>query len=205
MNHVIIAGNIGTGKTTAARLLGALVQDAQVIEESKGLFLERYYENPAFAFLNQLDYTIQYFEQARQIMAERSKSWLFQDRSVLDTHQVFTRMLFKSGSISLDEFSLLDRLNRLASEISQPRLLVLLDADPNMCLDRIRHRGDPEERLVKLSHLELLRSEYLSWFEAFDQCPKSLINTEQSDRKEVAEKIIRFMEQTVGGVERPAH
>jgi len=190
MHHVVLTGNIGTGKTTAVRNLGAMIRGSRVFVEQKGQFLERYYRDPTYAFMNQLDYTIQFLEQAAAIARSEGKTWVLQDRSISDTHGVFSRMLFEAGQISGEQFELLGRLHDLASDMCKPTLLVLLEALPETCFDRTVGRGDAEERSVSLEYLTRLHAAHRRWYDTFDLCPKLKIVTDSRERESVASEII---------------
>lgn len=194
MHYVVLSGNIGTGKTTAIKTFGALFPNARAFCERKGMYLERYYKDSSFAFLNQLDYTIQFLEQAATISGIRDASWVLQDRSIYDTHGVFSRSFLEAGRMDDEQFRLLSRLYAVAKEMRPPTLLVLLEAAPEVCYSRMMSRGDPEERCVEIPYLKILDDAHRRWFEEFDVCPKMKISTDSVDPESIVATIIRSVE-----------
>jgi deoxyadenosine/deoxycytidine kinase len=186
--YVIIAGGIGTGKTTVAQLLRALIDKCVVVDERRGRYLFEFYEDPrAFAFKNQLDYTIQYLERGIALASEAGV--LVQERSIFDTHEVFSRMQLRCGNIDAREFDLLDRMYRIGAGLLRPALLVLLEAETDIAFGRMRARGEPEERLADCTYVAALAEEYRQWFAAFERCPKHRLKTDNESPEALAETI----------------
>jgi deoxyadenosine/deoxycytidine kinase len=187
-HYIVIAGSIGTGKTSVCHLLKQNV-DCAVFYEKRDVFLESYYAEPEkFAFLNQLSYSIQFLEQAAHIST--SLGMVVQDRSIYDTHGVFSRMQLTHNRISDAEFSLLDRLFRIADQLARPSLLILLDASEHTAFNRMRKRACVEERGVTIEYLTELRTTYLRWFDEFSLCKKRLISSDALSPESIVREIL---------------
>ena len=188
MDYIIVAGNIGTGKTSVIEALGARLEGFLVLFEKRDVFLERYYSDPPnYAFLNQLAYSLQYLEQAVQIA--KSSTGVVQDRSIYDTHHVFSRMMYDEGAIPGEQFSLLERVFNAADALVQPTLLVMLHAPADLVYDRMVRRGAKEEGKVPKSYLATLGDAYDRWYSEFDRCDKMLISTQEKSPEEAAEQV----------------
>ncbi len=195
--YVVICGGIAVGKTTVTRLVGSKVAGAVAFIEQRDQYLDRYYEDPvAFAFMNQLAYTLQFLEQAAEI-ARVDAPLVIQDRSIYDTHWVFSSARLSDGSISAEQFELLERAYRAADIIVRPSLLVLLEASPEEAYRRMLNRGEPAERSVSLRYLAELQSLYSEWFDAFDVCPKAALSTDKLSSEGVAENVLRLLTEKV--------
>ena len=190
MHYLVIVGNVGVGKTTTIHCIKNQVPESHVFIERKGHFLQRFYADPSYAFLNQLDYSIQFLEQAVEIASLRSGNWVLQDRSIFDTHGVFSAMFAANGLISSEQFQVLGQLHDLAGRLCCPSILIHLYARPQICLNRLKARGDIEERDVQLSYLKELEDAHRRWFDSFGLCPKMEISTEESDPDQVVRRIM---------------
>ena len=187
--YIIIAGNICVGKTTTCELLGKSLA-CSVFYEKREILLKEYYSDPdKFAFLNQLTYSLQFLEQAVEI--SKCKGAAVQDRSIYDTHNVFSRLHLQSNRISSLEFSLLDRILRSADQLIRPSLLILLDAPIDTVYKRMQVRGFNEELSVTPAYLAELQDLYLSWFKAFDICDKKYFNTDSVQPQQLARDILK--------------
>ena len=191
-DYIIIAGNIGTGKTIVAGLLGTLLPGCSTFLETCATFLKQFYADPSrFAFLNQLDYSLQFLEQAASIA--RCNTAVVQDRSIYDTHEVFTRLRLLEGLISHEEFQLLARIHAVADKLACPTLLVLLDASVDTTLERVRQRGLREEVGVSKTYLADLKNAYAQWYQQFNRCRKIAINTDEFTPEATADIILRAL------------
>lgn len=190
--YTIIAGSIGTGKTTTAKYLAGLIPDCTIFTETRDIYLEKFYSSPKhYAFHNQLAYSLQYLEHAVSIA--KCNNFVIQDRSIYDTHYVFSEMHYKNGLISDDDFSLLERIMRASNEIVKPNLMVLLDSSVDISYNRMMERGIKEEMNVTKEYLHDLRQVYLEWFTMYELSPKLLLSTNDVDTASLARVILDKM------------
>lgn len=190
IKYVIVAGIIGTGKTTAVQQVSLRLEKAAAFYEERDVYLSRFYSDPArYAFMNQLAYSLQYLSQAAHIL--KCEETVIQDRSIYDTHDVFSRMRFEEGLIKSEEFLLLKRIYDSCHLLTQPSLLVMLDASVEVAHRRVEARAHELEQGLTKELLYGLRDRYLAWYSSFDLCPKILIRTDDVPPQTVAESIIR--------------
>lgn len=189
IKYVIVAGNIGTGKTTAVQQVSLLLKSATAFYEERDVYLARFYSDPVqYAFINQLAYSLQYLNQAAHI--SKCDEVVVQDRSIYDTHEVFSTMRFEEGLIKSEEFLLLKRIYDTCHLITQPSLLVLLDASVEVAYQRFEARAHELEQGLTKELLHRLRDRYLAWYSSFALCAKILIRTDDKPAQTVAESII---------------
>jgi deoxyadenosine/deoxycytidine kinase len=189
ITYVIVAGNIGTGKTTAVQQVSLRLKTATAFYEERDVYLARFYSDPErYAFVNQLAYSLQYLNQAVHI--SKCNEVVIQDRSIYDTHEVFSTMRFEDGLINNEEFRLLERIYDTCHLITQPTLLVVLDASVDVAYQRFEARAHELEVGLTKELLHKLRDRYLAWYSSFNLCAKVLINTDDKPIQIVRESII---------------
>jgi deoxyadenosine/deoxycytidine kinase len=82
---------------------------------------------------------------------------IFVERSLEACCTVFAQCLFDQGSISEEEFSLIEYSYQTMASLA-PRLCKIektfyIDTPPELCLERIRARGRESERAITLQYL----------------------------------------------------
>lgn len=144
---IALAGNIGCGKTTIAKLLsrrfGFELFDEPVIDNR---FLAPYYADMRrWSFTLQLEFLIK--RVAHHELIETVPKSCIQDRTLIEDPEIFAKYLHGLGHLTDDElelyFEYFDRLNRT---IRQPDKIIYLQCmDVDVLMKRIRVRGRREE------------------------------------------------------------
>ncbi|MDZ7264506.1 MAG: deoxynucleoside kinase [candidate division KSB1 bacterium] len=160
-----MAGNIGCGKTTAAKLvsqsLGFELFDEPVIDNR---FLRDYYADmKRWSYTLQMEFLIRRVEH-HELIQTVPKSCV-QDRSLYEDPEIFAKYLHGLGNMTDDElklyFEYFDRLNR---HLIRPDLIIFLQVDDvHILLDRIRKRGRVEEQGITADFLQGLGGYYVSF------------------------------------------
>lgn len=158
---VALAGNIGAGKTTAAKILArhlGMELFAEPVVDNR--FLGWYYgDMKRWAFTLQLEFLIRRIEH-HELIHTVPKACV-QDRSLIEDPEVFAKYLHGLGNMSDAELDLyLEYFRRLTKSIRQPDLVVFLRAEQELSLTRIRNRGRKEEAGISLQFLSGLRAYY---------------------------------------------
>src|SRR5438309_44936 len=145
---VAMAGNIGAGKTTAAKLisqaLGFELFDEPVIDNR---FLKDYYgEMRRWSFTLQLEFLIKRVEHHELI--HTVKKSCIQDRTLYEDPEIFAKYLHGLGNMSDKELDLyFDYFKRLTRDIAHPDKVICFDVPHvDVLLARIRKRGREEEK-----------------------------------------------------------
>ncbi len=159
---VAMAGIIGCGKTTAAKLIsqtfGFELFDEPVIDNR---FLAHYYrEMKRWSFTLQLEFLIKRV-QHHELISRVSKSCI-QDRTLYEDPEIFAKYLHGLGHMDDREldlyFEYFDRMNR---DLHRPDKVICLQVpDAKVALERIRQRGRVEEAEMSLQFLEGLNAYY---------------------------------------------
>jgi len=159
---VAMAGNIGVGKTTAAKLIsqhfGFELFDEPVIDNR---FLRDYYtEMRRWSFTLQLEFLIRRVEH-HELIRTVPKSCV-QDRTLYEDPEVFAKYLHGLGFMDDRELDLyFEYFNRLNRELPHPDLILILTVDRvELLLERIRRRGRQEELGIDAAFLGGLNAYY---------------------------------------------
>lgn len=160
-----MAGNIGAGKTTAAKLisqkLGFELFDEPVIDNR---FLKDYYADMRrWSFTLQLEFLIRRIEHHELIHTVRKNC--VQDRTLYEDPEIFAKYLHGLGFLDSRELQLyyeyFERLNR---DVIKPDKIIFFDVpDVSVLLDRIRLRGRVEEMGIRSDFLTGLAGYYASF------------------------------------------
>lgn len=162
---VALAGNIGTGKSTAASLisrhLGFEIFHEPVLDNR---FLKSYYRDMTrWSFTLQMEFLLKRIE--HHMLIERHQGSCVQDRTLIEDPEVFAKYLHGLGHMSDEELDLyFDYFKRFNTQVAQPdRVILLHTPDVNVLLRRIAERGREEERGITADFLSGLNGYYSSF------------------------------------------
>lgn len=162
---VALAGNIGAGKTTAAKLisqkLGYELFDEPVIDNR---FLAHYYgDMRRWSFTLQLEFLIRRVEHHELI--HTVKKSCVQDRTLYEDPEIFAKYLHGLGHMTDAELQLyLEYFQRLSRQIQTPDKVICFDVpDVKVLLERIKIRGREEEKGIGSQFLRGLNGYYSSF------------------------------------------
>ena len=140
---VAMAGNIGAGKTTAAKMVsqkfGFELFDEPVIDNR---FLKNYYADmKRWSFTLQLEFLIQRV-QHHELIHQVPKSCI-QDRTLYEDPEIFAKYLHGLGNMTDGELELyFDYFKRLTLDLAQPDKVICFDVPKvDVLLSRIKTRG----------------------------------------------------------------
>jgi deoxyadenosine/deoxycytidine kinase len=159
---VALAGPIGSGKTTIAKLLSSRFNfelfDEPVIDNR---FLSQYYADMRrWSFTLQLEFLIK--RTAHHELIETVPKSCIQDRSLLEDPEIFAKYLHGLGHMTDDELQLyLEYFERLNRHVRQPDKIIYLQChDVDVLMRRIQTRGRREERGISPDFLAGLNGYY---------------------------------------------
>jgi len=179
---VVVAGNVGVGKSSLTGLL------------SRDLGWEAFYEavddNPYLAdFYRDMrtwSFHSQIYFLSRRLLhhSELSKrpNSVVQDRSVYEDAEIFARNLYEQGLMSDRDYDSYRELYQvICALLPPPTLVVYLQASVATLQQRIALRGRDYERNIDLAYLERLNGLYDAWIQRFALCPVLTLPTDQID------------------------
>jgi deoxyadenosine/deoxycytidine kinase len=159
---IAMAGNIGVGKTTAAKLisqhLGLELFDEPVIDNR---FLRDYYADMRrWSFTLQLEFLIRRVEH-HELIKTVPKSCI-QDRTLYEDPEIFAKYLHGLGFMDNRELDLyFEYFRRFDRDLLRPDLILMLSVDHiETLLTRIHVRGRKEEEGIDEGFLSGLNAYY---------------------------------------------
>jgi deoxyadenosine/deoxycytidine kinase len=179
---VVVAGNIGAGKTSLTERLGSRLGWRTAFESvSDNPYLSDFYTS-----MREWSFHLQVFflgHRAEQYLelANASQSAIL-DRSIYEDAFIFARALHHMNNLNeRDYYSYRCLFDLVVSNLPAPDLLIYLRAPVSVLMNRIRNRARDIETGITEDYLSLLESFYDDWMEAFDICPVLAIRTDDLD------------------------
>ncbi|MFY0625643.1 MAG: deoxynucleoside kinase [Reichenbachiella sp.] len=180
--HIAIAGNIGAGKSSLAKLLASRFNwnvEYEVVDTNP--YLEDYYQDmKRWAFEMQVYFLNSRFEQLKVI--QNSNTPIIQDRSIYEDAYVFAKSLFEQGILSSRGYNNYLRLfNSMIEQITPPDLLIYLRSSVNQLQVNIQKRARHYEKKLPESYLESLNQHYENWIHDYLLGPILIIPNDSVD------------------------
>jgi deoxyadenosine/deoxycytidine kinase len=179
---IVVAGNIGVGKTSLTERIGARLgwrTDFESVADNP--YLPDFYKSMREWSFHLQVYFLGHRAQQYLDAANDSRSAIL-DRSIFEDFHIFTRALNSMGNISERDYLTYRRIYDLVvGTLPSPNLLIYLHAPVPVLMERIRQRARNIETGITDSYLSTLESYYEEWLKAFDLCPVLTIHTDNLD------------------------
>jgi deoxyadenosine/deoxycytidine kinase len=159
--HIVIAGNIGSGKTTLTRMLAHHYGwEPRMESVVNNPYLSDYYQDMKRWALNLEVFFLK--ERFRDILAiEQSKKTIIQDRSIFEGVYIFAANNHDMGNMSDRDFdTYMGLFKSMMMVINQPDLLIYLRATVDHLVDNVHKRGRGYEQNMRLDYLSNLNERY---------------------------------------------
>jgi deoxyadenosine/deoxycytidine kinase len=179
---ILLAGNIGAGKTSLTERIGEKLGWATAYESvANNPYLPDFYKSMKdWAFHLQIFYLGHRAEQYLHFMNLPESAIL--DRSLYEDAHIFARALNHMGNLSDRDYKAYLRLYKLViKSLPQPDLLIYLNAPVPVLMERIRRRARNIETGISEDYLNLLESFYEEWMSEFELCPVLTIRSDDLD------------------------
>jgi len=174
--HIAVEGAIGVGKTTVAQKLADRLATSTLMESiDNNPFVELFYQNPSrHALAVQLSFLFSRLKQWQSIHQQD----LFSQGLVSDFLFAKDR-LFATINLTDEEFILYEQVAKLVSvDIPKPDLVIYLQSDPDIIMDRIRSRNRSMERGLTPDYLKQVIAGYDNFFFHYQETPLLIVQTD---------------------------
>jgi deoxyadenosine/deoxycytidine kinase len=181
-SYVVLAGNIGAGKSTLVGMLCERLGWEPYYEPvTENPYLDDFYRDmKAWAFHSQV-FFLTHRAQAHRALMDISRA-VVQDRSFYEDAEVFARALHQQGAINDRDWETYQGLYQtLTTLLSPPDLVVYLRASVPTLQHRISLRGREFESRIADDYLERLNALYEDWISGFRLSPVLVVPSDRMD------------------------
>ena len=191
--HIVIAGNIGVGKTTLAGMLAKHYGwETNYEEVDNNPYLNDFYRDmKAWSYNVQISYLHSRMQKIMNI--HNSGKDVVQDRTIYEDAYIFAPNLQGMNLMATRVFETYFSLFRQIEQLLQaPYLLIYLKASVPSLVRRIQTKGREYENAIRLDYLESLNRRYETWIKSYDLGKVLTIDTDSInflDNPEDFEKI----------------
>ena len=179
---VIVAGNIGVGKTSLAERISERMGWRCAYESVAGnTYLADFYND-----MHEWSFHLQIFflgHRAKQYLdlSNETQSVIF-DRTIYEDFYIFARALYHLGNVDERDYLSYQRVfNLVTSQLPPPDLLIYLKAPVSVLMKRIHSRARSIETGINSDYLTLLETFYDDGLKNDAVCPGLTISSDDLD------------------------
>jgi len=201
--YVVLAGNIGAGKTSLVGLMCEALGWKPYFEPvAENPYLVDFYQDMAgWAFHSQVFFLTHRVRSHRALMDDPYP--VVQDRSLYEDAEVFARNLYRQGCLSERDWQTYQGLYRtFTTLLPPPDLVVYLRASVPTLRRRIARRGRGFEAGISDGYLEQLNALYEEWIAGFALAPVLTVPSDRLDfvqEREDLRRIVATVEERLRG------
>jgi deoxyadenosine/deoxycytidine kinase len=179
---ILVAGNIGAGKTSLTERLGSRLGWRTAYESvADNPYLSDFYADmKSWSFHLQVFFLGHRAEQYLELALDPQSA--ISDRSIYEDAFIFARALHHLGNLRERDYLAYRRLfDLVVGNLPAPDLLIYLKCPVPTLMARIQRRGREMESTITADYMVLLESFYDDWLRNFDICPVLTIQSDDLD------------------------
>ena len=176
---IAIEGSIGAGKTSLAKLLGKQF-DAKVFleKDEENPFIEKFYQDQeSHAFHTQIFFLLSRYNQYLDLAQRDLFNSVFIIDYLFQRNRIFSILTLKGHEIQLYA----QIYNLLTQKIPKPDLVIFLQANTSVLLDRVEKRDRDYESFIDPEYLDEVNKAFNNFFFYYSETPLLVINTNEID------------------------
>lgn len=182
--YIAVMGTMGSGKTTAARLLAQELRFTLIEENVKeNAFLPRFYQDmKRWAFHSQVFFLMEKIKQTIEAKSLLDKASVVQDTPITQDVYSYAQAQHELGNMDDAEWVLYQKIyHEFSTHLPRPDLIVFLDTSIPVIEQRIASRGRGFEQTIPRDYLELLDRLNRKWLEQNTTIPVVTVHTDTMD------------------------
>jgi deoxyadenosine/deoxycytidine kinase len=193
---IAVVGNTGIGKTIFVRHLCKAAKFSAWLEQNEERpFQERFsLDNQKYALANQIDFLI--FRAEQEISIRNGGITGVQDGGLDQDFFVFTRLFYRKGYLTKDEYALCESTYAVIREmLPPPDLIIWLRAPLEVITERYNRRGRGLS-IAGIEDMEIMEALLEDWLGGNGKSPLFVIDSEAENRKyaKVIPKVIDLIQ-----------
>ena len=190
--HIAVEGAIGVGKTTLCQKLADYLGSAAFLEQvDDNPFIELFYQDPTRHALSvQLSFLFSRLKHWQSLHQQN----LFSQGVISD--YIFAKdRIFATVTLSDEELALYDQIANLVTvDVPKPDLVIYLQSDPRVIMNRIRGRNRSMERGLKADYLQKVIAAYDQFFFHYQETPLLIVQTDRMNFAENEDAVAAMIE-----------
>ena len=180
--YIVVAGNIGVGKSTLVQLLcQRMGWDPFYEPVTENPYLGDFYQNmEAWSFHSQVFFLAHRLQIQHAVMKHPGP--VIQDRSIFEDAEIFALNLYLQGYLTQRDHETYRALYQAMNDfLPLPDLVIYLRASVSTLLHRIEQRSRDYEKSINPEYLQRLNDLYHQWIEHFTLCPVLTVPSDDLD------------------------
>lgn len=180
--YIVVAGNIGVGKSTLVHLLcERLGWDPFYEPVTENPYLADFYQDMnTWGFHSQMFFLAHRMKIQYLIMKHTGS--VIQDRSIYEDAEIFAMNLYHQGYLSQRDFDTYRAMYQSLNDfLPPPDLVIYLRASVSTLIHRIMQRNRDYELSISPEYLNKLNDLYRQWIDRFTLCPVLTVPADDLD------------------------